>query len=620
VAAAFLAGDPAGVITGGLLAVVVVLARAPDRPGRVRAVLALGGGAMLAMLVAGLLLVPALLELRENQRSGGLSTEESVLWSMHPWRFFELVIPRAFGDQTNRTRTLTRLLADEGDGSDLDTTWASSVYLGLPVMLLALAAVRKNGGLRALALCSLGFVVLALGRNTPLYGLYRKVVIVEQFIRYPERHLAGAMVLWSALAGVGFQRLFGEGPSRRWTLAMLGGALALGLLVVLEHAFAGELVSHFEALNRARQRDLHADRAVAAALGGGLSAFLVTALVAGALAARRWLPFVAPFTPGAAAAVMLIGLSAEARAALPLVDRAEVSAIPEILEPLVGVPRDYPGDKGLRPRIYRDRWIPVEAGVEAEDYARTVHACANENVAIPFGFAHVPGYQPGRTASARIGRFFLKVPIIVDAFDVRYLIMPEENLPPGPKRVINQIAPMALVESQRMRPRGYVAPRWTWWPDDDAALEGLYPDAIRDTGAVRLIGSGPASGAERAQVKPRRCGVEMARPEEVLLRCDSPTGGYAVLLDEWAPGWTAEVDGRPAPVERVDALFRGVPVAPGAHQVRMRYRTPGLTAGAVASGLGVLLLIALWVVPLTSPRLEPAPEPEAAPRRRRRRR
>jgi uncharacterized membrane protein YfhO len=89
-----------------------------------------------------------------------------------------------------------------------------------------------------------------------------------------------------------------------------------------------------------------------------------------------------------------------------------------------------------------------------------------------------------------------------------------------------------------------------------------------------------------AQLTP--CRPRQPRPEEVLLDCDSPAGGYAVLLDEWAPGWSAATDGRPTPILLADGLFRAVPVDPGPHRIALRYRTPGLRAGAAVSLLAWL--------------------------------
>jgi uncharacterized membrane protein YfhO len=77
--------------------------------------------------------------------------------------------------------------------------------------------------------------------------------------------------------------------------------------------------------------------------------------------------------------------------------------------------------------------------------------------------------------------------------------------------------------------------------------------------------------------------VRQTRPEEILLDCSSPVAGYAVLLEEWAPGWSATVAGRAADIELADGLFRAVAVEPGRHRIVFCYRTPGLRAGAAVS-------------------------------------
>ena len=68
-----------------------------------------------------------------------------------------------------------------------------------------------------------------------------------------------------------------------------------------------------------------------------------------------------------------------------------------------------------------------------------------------------------------------------------------------------------------------------------------------------------------------------------------------VLVDAWAPGWSVAVDGKPAPIERVDALLRGVFVTAGEHRIAFRYQTPGLRLGAAVSVLSFMLLALLWV-------------------------
>lgn len=69
--------------------------------------------------------------------------------------------------------------------------------------------------------------------------------------------------------------------------------------------------------------------------------------------------------------------------------------------------------------------------------------------------------------------------------------------------------------------------------------------------------------------------------------------GLVVLDDQYMPGWTVTVDGRPARALRTDVVLRGVVVPAGSHRVVWRYRVPGLRAGAAMSATGVLIAL-VW--------------------------
>ena len=69
--------------------------------------------------------------------------------------------------------------------------------------------------------------------------------------------------------------------------------------------------------------------------------------------------------------------------------------------------------------------------------------------------------------------------------------------------------------------------------------------------------------------------------------------GLLVLADAWSPGWTATVDGAPAPVLRVGGLFRGVLLRKAANEVIFRYRPRGWTWGLRLGAVGLLALLAL---------------------------
>ena len=94
---------------------------------------------------------------------------------------------------------------------------------------------------------------------------------------------------------------------------------------------------------------------------------------------------------------------------------------------------------------------------------------------------------------------------------------------------------------------------------------------------------GPAGTARIVRAERQRLVVEA--------RAERP--GTLVVNDAWAPGWRARVDGRPVDVERVDYLFRGVPLAAGEHRVEFEYRPLSWRIGWIASLAALTALVAV---------------------------
>lgn len=78
---------------------------------------------------------------------------------------------------------------------------------------------------------------------------------------------------------------------------------------------------------------------------------------------------------------------------------------------------------------------------------------------------------------------------------------------------------------------------------------------------------------------------------------------FTIPYDE---GWACLVDGKEAPIEQVLGLFMAVRANAGAHTYELRYTPPGLVAGGVASGVGLLGLAGLI---LAGRRLRPRESP-----------
>jgi hypothetical protein len=172
---------------------------------------------------------------------------------------------------------------------------------------------------------------------------------------------------------------------------------------------------------------------------------------------------------------------------------------------------------------------------------------------------------------------------------------------------------VALARNPVARPRAFVAPRSGVASREEAFARLLEP--FRGVDLVRVELAPPAVprlGGDLDREPPGPCEVRSPRPERVELRCTSRLGGHAVLLDAFAPGWSATVDGRAAPILEADGLYRAVPVGPGEHAIVFAYRTPGLRAGA-AIALVAWVALAVALLRTRRRRGEPADAPPAIP-------
>jgi uncharacterized membrane protein YfhO len=87
------------------------------------------------------------------------------------------------------------------------------------------------------------------------------------------------------------------------------------------------------------------------------------------------------------------------------------------------------------------------------------------------------------------------------------------------------------------------------------------------------------------------------KPGDARVRVESQVDGLLVHGSNMASGWTATLDGAPAPVYRTDGFLQGVIVPAGSRVVRFRYRPVSFTLGAATSLLGLALVGAVLVWP-----------------------
>jgi uncharacterized membrane protein YfhO len=69
------------------------------------------------------------------------------------------------------------------------------------------------------------------------------------------------------------------------------------------------------------------------------------------------------------------------------------------------------------------------------------------------------------------------------------------------------------------------------------------------------------------------------------------TPGLVVLTDAWDRGWSAFLDGREAPILRVNHALRGVIAPAGDSTIEFRYEPESFAWGLRLSGAAALLLL-----------------------------
>ena len=123
----------------------------------------------------------------------------------------------------------------------------------------------------------------------------------------------------------------------------------------------------------------------------------------------------------------------------------------------------------------------------------------------------------------------------------------------------------------------------------DPAIEALSDAPIAGLGAPAAANESSRDGAAPDDAG----GVEVASylADEVRLEARARASALLVTSELDYPGWSATVDGRPAPIHVVNLAFRSVVVPAGDHSVVLAYR-PGLGRAGLATSLGSAAVLA----------------------------
>ena len=225
-----------------------------------------------------------------------------------------------------------------------------------------------------------------------------------------------------------------------------------------------------------------------------------------------------------------------------------------------------------------------------------------------FGIPDTMGYSPIQLsrywsyirATNRLPIFYnasvLQDPSLTDLqlLGARYLIVPSNAAPTVSAQKSMSEGGFDLYSIDGWEPRTSVVSDWTVLADPTNVLARVLEGSF-DPGVQAVIEQDPG-------IKPTAGGLPGASvyheswPEDISIqtRADSPS--LLVVRNAYDTGWSATVDGEPAPVLRADWFLQAIPVPLGDHEVRLIYRDPTIAQGLAGSGT----LWTAWLIALLS--------------------
>jgi Bacterial membrane protein YfhO len=553
----------------------------------------------LALVVAFGLAAVQWVPTRELLASGVRSQQgdQSLYWSLHPASLPDVAalgvvsgLPLSAGARNSLYEGRDPLL--------------SSIYWGPIALLLALMGVVLPGPGRWGLTAGLSFFLLvALGRHTPFYPLLLHLPVFP-LLRYPTKYLLGATLYVALLAGLGVSSWTRPwSPLDRRRAAFVGSFAGLAALAALSYAaalhFRVEVISRWLEPNRTTVAPLDSPvtQAVVAAV-----LLLTGGLAIGFRLAERAVPW------SALAVVLVAGdLARAGRGVNPLAPRALFQARPALLDTLKagGAPRLYnsasrpelPVEMPVRgPMNWRPEWIrslgvvdrlipptPSRWGLFGSfdgDFTGLAGPSFSELTAL----THAARNRVEGATLLRLGGVDHVVTLDPGVFG--------GSLPQAARADSVYASPVFLLSVPNTFPRAYVVDGVRPVAEVDAVNRLIAGDF--DPSREVLVSGNLAAASSHASFR-GSARLLSRRSDSLSLEADLDDPGVLVVLEAYHAGWQATVDGRPAPILRANALFRGVPLAAGRHRVEMIFRPPSAKWGALLSLVSVLGALALWL-------------------------
>ncbi len=531
-------------------------------------------GMCMAALIALPQLLPTFEYLQQSQRSSAVDFDFAMTYSLWPWRLTGFLLPDLFGNPGNGTYW--------GYGA----YWEDAVYIGVVPFLLAASTLLWILKRRVLGdddlpkrlivflwVVLLFSVVLALGKNTPVFPwLYGNIPTFDMF-QAPSRYLfwtTFALVLLAGVAADRWKRPTGKSRKNYVRLMVVSLAMLLGC------AAASILLPQIE------PSFIRAFLILAVLLFCAAGLALKTPLESNprVLSKRWWI--------GGVMVLMILDVCLADATANPTIaaDFYRTSA------------REYPIPSTRTFIASRDEYaIKFKRYLSMQDFNSFSNWQEMRDVTLPNlnlleNVAMINNFDP-----------------LVPGWYAQWMEW-IEGLPAAEQRTI--LAGLAVDSIVRVdEEKGN-----DWWVERVQAEDRITwkacevrVESLQDALQAKVLQSGGRNSFPTCIIveSGHSCtdGAPSATPQIELVtdRADlmvidvkADTPGWMRIADSWYPGWKAELDGKVVDIIRADALVKGVCVPAGEHRLTLSYLPTNIVPAAWISLASILMCIAAAIV------------------------
>jgi hypothetical protein len=530
--------------------------------------------------LASVQLFPTAEYLLNSFRVSKVEYQPAMTYSFWPWSIVTLFAPKIFGSPMH------------GNYWGYANYWEGVIYIGLLPVLMAFKAIfrpQKSSNEKRLVLFLVGVtfvsILLALGKNTPIYPwLYQNVPTFDMF-NSPGRFTIWLVFAFSLLAGLGVENWFRPiGKGLYWSRLAIAAAFAFTIGAGLGWYLLSKDIPSFQTINSTFIPAI----AMLGIWGIGTGVLNLLAPIKHENQKRDLWKWMVCFV----LSLDLIVANSGVNPGIELENYSDPSPSAEQIHTLRDGHRVYlPSD--VEQRLKFDRFLSFES-FELDEPWINLRAVMLPNVNILDGIELANNFDP--IIPARYAQWMEAVEDAPWEVQKKMLVLMDVGLleridPEAPLGVrfdildsYNEIKNTYVEDNKRI----LWMPCARFVPDGNTSLQliqGGLQEKYLDEVILEGVPTTTNSNCDVGEVKFIHISGDSTR---LNVTVETTSRGWLVMPDVWYPGWKARIDDDSTELMHANFLFRAVEVPEGIHEVEVIYQPLSFYLGILIS-LVVLL-------------------------------